>query len=252
MSPDDIMREKQKIIRKDGPWTAHNISLGHGVTTMGVERNYDTTKLELCVKTITASTGRPITELRILDLACLEGRYSIENARLGATVLGIEVRELNLAKARFAKKALGLRNVEFMKADVRNISRETLGTFDVILMNGILYHIDKADQLSLLQSAANMCTEMMYIDTHVSLTPDAEFTKDNITFTGTEWEEFSPEATLKEREKMLWASYENPKSFKLSLPSLLAALKHVGFHSTEVLKHIDGQPADRIVIAVKK
>lgn len=247
-----IEREKQQIVLRDGPWTAHNIPLGYGVTTMGVERNYDTSKLELCIKTVAQNAGKPIAALRILDLACLEGMYSIEFARFGAEVVGIEVRELNLAKARFAKKALGLRNVEFFQDDVRNINHHTYGEFDVVLMTGILYHIDQVDQLPFLAAASDMCKNLMYIDTHVALTPDREFTADGMTFTGSEWQEFAPNATLAEREKMLWASFENPKSFKLSLPSLHAALKHVGFTATEVLPKIDKQPADRLVILAKK
>ena len=36
--------------------------------------------------------------LRILDLACLEGHYAIEFALQGATVVGIEGRESNIQK----------------------------------------------------------------------------------------------------------------------------------------------------------
>jgi len=219
---------------------------------MGVERNYDTSKLELCMKTIAENAGKPIAALRVLDLACLEGMYSIEFARFGAEVVGIDIRELNLGKARFAKQALGLRNVDFFKDDVRNISHHTYGEFDVVLMTGILYHIDKDDHLPFLKSAANMCTGFMYVDTHVALTPDKEFTTNGVTFTGTEWQEFTPSATLAEREKMLWASFENPKSFKLSLPSLKAALIHVGFREITELPRIDTQPQDRIVLLARK
>lgn len=247
-----IEREKQQIVTDDGPWTAHNIPLGHGITTMGVERNYDTAKLELCIKTIAENAGKPIAALRILDLACLEGMYSIEFARFGAEVVGIEVRELNLRKARFAKKALGLRNVEFIQDDVRNISHHTYGEFDVVLMTGILYHIDQVDQLPFLKAASGMCKNLMYVDTHVALTPDREFMADGMSFTGTEWQEFAPSATLAERKKMLWASFENPKSFKLSLPSLHTALKHIGFQITEELPRIEKQPADRLVVLAKK
>ncbi len=247
-----IEREKQQIIRRDGPWTAHNISLGHGITTMDVERNYDTAKLELCIKTIATNAGKPIAALRVLDLACLEGMYSIEFARFGAEVVGIEVREINLRKAQFAKKVLRLKNVEFFHDDVRNISHHRYGEFDVVLMTGILYHIDQVDQLRFLKAASGMCKNLMYVDTHVGLTPNREFTADGMTFTGTEWQEFAPNASLAEREKMLWASFENPKSFKLSLPSLHTALKHVGFQTTEELPRIENQPHDRIVILAKK
>jgi hypothetical protein len=71
-------------------------------------------------------------------------------------------------------------------------------------------------------------------------------------FQGTEWQEFEPTATLAQRKKMLWASYENPRSFKFSRASLHAALKHVGFETTEELSRIEKQPQDRIVVVAKK
>ncbi len=246
------LREKQLIVEQDGPWTAHSIPLGHGLMTMDTARNHDTLKLELCMKTIAENAGKPIAALRVLDLACLEGMYAIEFARFGAEVLGIDARDISLRKARFAMKALGLGKIEFLRDDVRNISIEKYGEFDVILMNGILYHIDRADQLSLLKAAARMCTKMMYVDTHVALAPDTEITENDTIFTGTEWQEFAPETLPAERETMLWASYENPRSFKLSLSSLHAALKCVGFETTEELQKIEGQPKDRIVILAKK
>src|SRR5208283_4911140 len=59
---------------------------------------------------------------RLLDLACLEGLFAIE----------------------FARKVLGLSNCRLIKGDVRSISAE-LGSFDVILCAGILYHLDFPD-----------------------------------------------------------------------------------------------------------
>ncbi len=68
---------------------------------------------------------------------------AVELARLGANVVGIEGREANLAKARFAKEALSLENPEFHQDDVRNLSKEKYGRFDVVLCLGILYHLNR-------------------------------------------------------------------------------------------------------------
>ena len=42
-------------------------------------------------------------DLRVLDLACLEAQFGIEFALHGSNVVGVEGREVNLAKAQFAK-----------------------------------------------------------------------------------------------------------------------------------------------------
>ncbi|MBC1220039.1 bifunctional 2-polyprenyl-6-hydroxyphenol methylase/3-demethylubiquinol 3-O-methyltransferase UbiG, partial [Nostoc sp. UCD120] len=80
--------------------------------------------------------------MRILDLGCLEGLYSIGLALHGATVVGIEGREVNFQKAKFAKECLGLNNLEFIQDDVLNLSPEKYGYFDIVLCCGILYHLN--------------------------------------------------------------------------------------------------------------
>jgi hypothetical protein len=77
--------------------------------------------------------GRPLRELRVVDLACLEGMYRIELARQGARVVAIEGREANLDKARPAQEALALDNLELYLDDVRNLSAKKYGRFDVVL-----------------------------------------------------------------------------------------------------------------------
>jgi SAM-dependent methyltransferase len=67
---------------------------------------------------------------RVLDLSCGAGRATIELARRGHRVLGIDPDEREFAHARAAAKGEGL-NVHFMKADPREISYRA--DFDAVL-----------------------------------------------------------------------------------------------------------------------
>ena len=70
---------------------------------------------------------------RVLELGCAAGRETLELARRGHRVLGIDPDERVLAAARAAAKGERL-NVHFMKADPREISYR--GDFDAVLFLG--------------------------------------------------------------------------------------------------------------------
>jgi len=174
----------------------------------------------------------------VLDLACLEGQYSIECALQGASVVGIEAREASLAKANFAKDALRLSGVEFVRDDVRNVSVERYGEFDVIICSGILYHLDTPDVFHLIQQTYEMARRLVVIDTHVSLQPNVTVEFGGRTYYGERLPEryVTPDGAASGSSgppstKTLWASVGNEASFTLSRPSLLNALAAAGFTS---------------------
>ena len=133
MDAEQIEYEKQKVVKMFGKWTAHNIHLGEGVYTIGKDLQGDEIKLRRIVQIITDLSNGLLHNLRILDLACLEGLYGIELARHGAQVVGIEGRESNLEKAQLSKRILNLDNITIYKDDVRNLNVAKYGHFDVVL-----------------------------------------------------------------------------------------------------------------------
>ena len=68
----------------------------------------------------------------------------------------IEGRESGNANARFAAEVLGLSNVSFITDDVRNLSQERYGRFDVVFCSGILYHLPGVDACRFLSSVAQV------------------------------------------------------------------------------------------------
>ena len=111
---------------------------------------------------------KPLDECRVLDLARLDGRYAIECALRARACSGIEAREASLAKANFAKDALGLSRLEFVRDDVWNLSVERYGEFDVIICSGILYHLDTPDVFHLIERTYEMARRLVVLDTHVT------------------------------------------------------------------------------------
>ncbi|MBM4399286.1 MAG: class I SAM-dependent methyltransferase [Candidatus Cloacimonetes bacterium] len=67
----------------------------------------------------------------ILDIGCGTGRHSIELAKRGYTVTGIDLSESMLAKARSQAEAAGV-NVDFIRADAREFDFQ--GRFDLAIM----------------------------------------------------------------------------------------------------------------------
>lgn len=82
---------------------------------------------------------------RALDLACCEGWFSHKLVDWGAgEVLGIDVREQSVRRARLVSDHLGYDRdrLSFRTADVFSLTAEELGSFDVVLCLGLIYHVE--------------------------------------------------------------------------------------------------------------
>ena len=226
-----IRREKADIVARYGEWTAHNIHLGGDVYTMQSAITGDEYRLRRVMQIIDDVAARAPQNLRVLDLACLEGMYSVELARRGATVVAIEGREANIAKAAFAKRVLRLDTLTLIQDDVRNLSREKYGEFDIVLCLGILYHLDSPDVFTFLERVAQVCSGFAILATHTSLAAVECQTHDGHEYWGSWSQEHAPDSSPEERERALWASLDNQRSFVFTKASLYNILAHVGFTS---------------------
>jgi SAM-dependent methyltransferase len=226
-----IRRGKAAIVARHGEWTAHNIHLGGGVYTMQRGITGDEYRLRRVMQIIDDVAARPPQDLRVLDLACLEGMYSVELARRGARVVAVEGREANVAKAAFAKRVLQLDTMTLIQDDVRNLSREKYGEFDVVLCLGILYHLDSPDVFTFLERVAEVCSGFTVIATHTSLAAVECQTRDGRQYWGCWTQEHAPDSSPEERERALWSSLDNHRSFVFTKASLYNILADVGFTS---------------------
>lgn len=229
-----LAEQKQAIIDQYGEWTNHNMHLADGVYTIASDPSEPTPsepKLRRMTQAAMDYFGGSVEGLRVLDLACLEGMYGLELARQGAQVVGIEGREANLAKARFVQRTWGLDNIQFFQDDVRNLSPEKYGTFDLVFCLGIYYHLDAPDVFEFMKQVAAVCDRLAIVDTHVSMTAEVSHQYEGLEIWGRDYHEFDPDTPQTERDKILWASLDNPKSFWLTRPSLFNLMGQVGFTS---------------------
>jgi SAM-dependent methyltransferase len=249
MDAHSIADERRKLIERHGPWTDHNIRLTDEIYTL--EKTRTSEKLNRIVQLVADLAGRPLSELRILDLACLEGQYAIEFAMHGAECVAIEGREANIEKVRFSKRVLGLDRLTVYQDDVRNLSRERYGEFDVVLCLGILYHLDAPDVFAFVEKIAEVTRKVAVFDTFFSMGEEREYSYNGRTYWGRRMIEHDVESDAGERLADKWASLDNPASVWITRSTLLNLLIQSGFtsayecHAPVEMK----KPIDRVTIA---
>jgi hypothetical protein len=193
------------------------------------------------------------SHLRLADVGCLEGGYAVEFARMGFQVLGIEVRELNIAACNYVKSKTDLPHLEFVQDNALNIARH--GVFDAVFCAGLLYHLDRPKQY--LETLSAVTNKLLILHTHFSLISgnDTRFrmptrvrryadtllrrpvpTKyilsspgENEGLAGRWYTEFRNERSFGKRETAKWSSWDNSRSFWIQREYLLQAIRDVGF-----------------------
>lgn len=227
----DLEAEKRRIVERHGPWTAHNIRLGPGVFTISALVLNIEEKARRTVQLVADLAGAPLSELRVLDLGSGEGAFALELALHGAEVLAIEGREANIAKAEFARRALGQERVRFERADVRSLSPEIHGRFDVTFCLGLLYHLDAASVVGLIHAVRRVTRRFAIVDTHFALRPSEEFEAGGKVYRGASFREHDEGASDEQKQANVWAALDNERSFWLSRASLINCLTDAGFTS---------------------
>ena len=223
-------------------WTAHNIRLSAECTTIPGTPDFMATDLRLkaILRVLNMLFGADLGGVRVADLGCLEGGFSLALAQRGAEVLGIEARHRNIDKATLLRDHFGLPNLRFQQGDVKDFASDGAGQFDVVLALGILYHLDQPAQWLRRVSAATR--RVLILDTHFAPADDAAMSLMDPRLSslgpleaqdvggalvkGRWFREFAEDA---DRETQLWASYSNSSSFWLTKESLVHSTWRAGF-----------------------
>jgi len=115
-----------------------------------------------------------LSGLSVLDVGAWDGFFSFECERRGATRVVAadwfawhEAARGSKRSFELARAALDSR-VEGVEIRVEELSPESVGTFDLVLFAGVLYHL--RDPLRALEAVASVTNGRLILETHVDLT----------------------------------------------------------------------------------
>ncbi|MGI8984572.1 MAG: class I SAM-dependent methyltransferase [Acidimicrobiales bacterium] len=164
----------------------HSIDLGNGIVTPGVDRSSRRLK--------SIHMPESLAGMSVLDVGTFDGFYAFEAERRGGRVTATDTavwRNPDIGRSGFdlARRVLGS-NVQDREIDVLELSPETVGTFDLVLFLGVLYHLP--DPMRALERIASVTRHQLIMETHVDLLgsrrPAAAFyPRDELQGDGSNW-----------------------------------------------------------------
>jgi tRNA (mo5U34)-methyltransferase len=158
VEPEDLRRRAEQV-----RWF-HTMDLGNGITTSGAtDPSTFVPRLRL----------PDLAGKQVLDVGAWDGYFSFEAERRGAArVVASDSYSWGGAgwgsKAGFeiAREALGS-NVEDVHLDVMELDPARIGTFDVVLFLGVLYHM--RDPLGALERVSSVTSDLLIVETEVGM-----------------------------------------------------------------------------------
>ena len=155
----DLRAEVERL-----PWY-HVMELPGGVVTPGVDDPRDRLPL--------LKLPEDMSGLSVLDVGAWDGFFSFECERRGADRVVAadwfawkEAQRGSKESFELARKAFDSR-VEDVEIRVEELSPERVGTFDLVLFAGVLYHV--RDPMRALEAVASVTNGHVLLETHVDL-----------------------------------------------------------------------------------
>lgn len=167
-------------------------------------------------------------QTRVIDLSCKQGYFGLHLAQLGAQVTGIDANRTYVNDANLLAQGLKLSHrFKAKKATIEDVMPEKYGRYDIVLMLGLIYHLE--NPVAAIRSAYAVCKGLCVIETHL--------------LTGQEQSEDSHVSVVKRMEEV--AGYEEIQSNGLCLvpnqAALIDIMETVGFKQVSVVLANDNQ-----------
>jgi tRNA (mo5U34)-methyltransferase len=167
-------REPSEGLREelDGPGWMFDWSIAPGVRTelLGPElSSIHQTRLEMMEDAVRSALAAAGPGARALDLACCEGWFSHRLLEWGAeSVVGVDIREQNVRRAILMRDHYGIPadTLELLHADVLELDPTALGSFDVVLVLGLVYHMERP--IDALRTARQMTRSLCVVESQLT------------------------------------------------------------------------------------
>ena len=127
------------------------------------------TRAELIEPIARQALRAPGRETRALDLGCNEGWFAHRMLDWGATrAVALDVRTQNIVRARLLADHYGIGEdrLELREASVYDLDPEQLGTFDVVLCLGLIYHLE--DPIGAVRKAAALSHRLCVVESQLT------------------------------------------------------------------------------------
>jgi tRNA (mo5U34)-methyltransferase len=181
----------------------------------------------------------------VLDLGCNEGWFAQLALEWGAErAVGLDVRELNIRRARLVRDHNGIdpQRLQLDQADVTAIDPARYGQFDVVLVLGLIYHLE--NPIGALRIARALTRGTVVVETQLTA-HDAPITygwgeTDVFREAPGHWASVVEPAEEQQPEGNLLSSYGGVVSLVPNRAALVEALEVVGYRDVRVLPAADG------------
>jgi SAM-dependent methyltransferase len=127
------------------------------------------TRAELIERPVREAIARAGPQARALDLACNEGWFSHRLLEWGAAqVVAVDIRPENIRRAELIRDHFEIpkERLELIEADVYSLTPQELGSFDVVLLLGLVYHVE--DPMGLIRRARALTRSLCAIESQLT------------------------------------------------------------------------------------
>lgn len=124
------------------------------------------TRLAMIERALEPAFGADLKGLSAIDLACHQGYFALELAARGLSrVVGIDARTQHVEDATLMAEVLGHDNFSGRVSDIHALSGAELGRFDIVLMLGLIYHLE--NPVGAIRLAHELTGQVCVIETQV-------------------------------------------------------------------------------------
>jgi tRNA (mo5U34)-methyltransferase len=131
----------------------------------GVEAIH-TTRLKMLNDALEPSFAGQWQKQTVLDIACHQGYFTAVMAAKGVSdLLAVDMRDEHLNDTKLITAAYGYKQVRTQRVDIEDVRAVELGSFDITLLLGLLYHVE--NPVRILRLARAVTKKVCVIETQV-------------------------------------------------------------------------------------